>query len=63
MQPCLWEILEEYDWESFPMDQQHQDHLGICEESQAPCGLTESEPLCGMQESVLANPLGVWGNH
>lgn len=46
-----------------PMDQQNQDHLGICEESQAPRGPTESKSLGVLQESLLANPSGAWGNH
>lgn len=45
------------------MDQQNQDHLGICEESQAPRGPTESKSLGVLQESLLANPSGAWGNH
>ena len=45
------------------MGQQHQDHMGICEESQAPSGPTEPESLGGVQEFVLASPSGTWGNH
>ena len=46
-----------------PLGRQHQDHVGICEESQAPSGPTEPESLGGVQEFVLTSPSGTWGNH
>lgn len=64
MQPVkasLWEILSEHFWKSGPWPSSVEVPWEPVRSLQ-PRGPTESESHGGVQESVLANPSGVWGN-